>query len=125
MGLGPEHASGQRSRFWYGSDGQRYKREDGNQRTLYIGSVEIVTGGGDNFIRRYVAGVMVQEIRHGAASNRYLFHDHLGSVVRVTNSSGAVVEGTDFGAFGERRGFASPLFNPEPLSATPRGYTGH
>lgn len=77
MRLGPEHASGERSRFWYGSDGQRYKREDGNRRTLYIGSVEVVTGGGDNFIRRYVAGVMVQEIRHGAASKRYLFHDHL------------------------------------------------
>ena len=32
--------SGQQVRFWYGPDGQRYKRQEGGKTTLYLGGVE-------------------------------------------------------------------------------------
>ncbi|MGN6225485.1 toxin TcdB middle/N-terminal domain-containing protein, partial [Pseudoxanthomonas sp.] len=33
--------NGQRVRFWYGPDGQRYKREEAGKVTLYLGGVEL------------------------------------------------------------------------------------
>ena len=120
----------QRSRFWYGPGGERYKREDhtpgvGLKRTLYLGNVELIQQNGTTTTRRYVAGVMVQEIVGAVATNRYLFHDHLGSVVRVTTRAGAIIEGMAYGVFGERRGWANPTTAPTVPTHTNRGYTGH
>lgn len=117
---------GPRVSFWYGPDGSRYKREANGKRTLYLGNVEIITEGGVTRSKRYLAGVLVQERVHNAlSSERYLFHDHLGSVVRVTNTSGALLEGMDFGAFGERRGYVDPRNTPTVPQSTERGFTGH
>jgi RHS repeat-associated protein len=118
------------TRFWYGSDGARYKREDRvgggvPTRTLYLGNVEIITGTGGAVTKRYLAGVAVQELRSSGITTRYLFHDHLGSVARVANANGGLEGGTDFGPFGERRGFADPRVTGIPLAATTRGFTGH
>jgi RHS repeat-associated protein len=59
---------------------------------------------------------------------RYYHRDHLGSIVAISNSSGAVVERLAFEAFGERRfpngsaqDRASPLFGIN----TDRGFTAH
>ncbi len=120
----------QRAQFWYGSDGQRYLREDsgsgvsGTRRTQYLGSVEIITEAGLTTMRRYVAGVAVQEIKTNT-STKYLFHDHLGSVVRVRDAASGALEGMDFGPFGERRGYADPRGLPTFSTATNRGFTGH
>src|SRR5690606_16327060 len=61
--------------------------------------------------------------------DRILLHDHLGSVVRTVtlDATGAIAstEGMDFGAFGERRGYADPWSTPVPSDATERGFTGH
>lgn len=113
------------TRFWYGPDGQRYKRQDGSRRTLYVGNLEIVSQGGATVTKRYVAGVMVQEISGSSAVNKYLLHDHLGSVVRVLNSSGHILEGADFAAFGQRRGYVDPRDLAPTPQTTDRGYTGH
>ena len=48
--------SGQTTRFWYGPDGQRYKRTDGTTTTYYVGGVEVVVQNGVSTARRYVAG---------------------------------------------------------------------
>lgn len=117
--------TGVRTRFWYGSDGARYKREDGSKRTLYLGNVEIVTDGGVVTTKRTVAGVMLQTVVGSTATNQYLFHDHLGSVVRITNSAGAVINSLDYAAFGERRDYATPTAAGTPPSLTTRGFTGH
>jgi RHS repeat-associated protein len=119
-----------RSRFWYGSDGQRYKREDTTngahlKRTLYLGNVEIVQQGGTTLTRRYVAGVLVQELQGATTTNKYLFHDHLGSVVRIASPVGGLLEGMDYGPFGERRGYSDPRNLPLVPQATNRGFTGH
>jgi RHS repeat-associated protein len=119
-----------RSRFWYGSDGQRYKREDTTngahlKRTLYLGNVEIVQQGGTTLTRRYVAGVLVQELQGATTTNKYLFHDHLGSAVRIASPVGGLLEGMDYGPFGERRGYSDPRNLPLVPQATNRGFTGH
>ncbi|MGH8078335.1 MAG: hypothetical protein ACREPE_13550, partial [Lysobacter sp.] len=98
--------TGQRTRFWYGSDGQRYKREDSSGRTtIYLGNVEIIRDGGGTTIKRTLAGVVQQTIVGEAITSHYLFHDHLGSLVRITDAAGTVVKGMDYAAFGERRDY--------------------
>ncbi|MGQ0798875.1 MAG: FG-GAP-like repeat-containing protein [Pseudomarimonas sp.] len=128
---GSQSSPTQRARFWYGSDGARYKREDiqsgSVKRTLFLGNVEIITHAGVTTQKRYIAGVVVQDVINGAKTTKHLFHDHLGSVVRVTNASGGLLEGMDFGAFGERRGYVNPTsaWIPPASPTTTRGYTGH
>ena len=61
----------------------------------------------------------------GRPVTRYLYHDHLGSIVRVADANGALVEGADYGPFGERRGFAHPTGIPAIPETTNKGFTGH
>lgn len=117
--------TGERMRFWYGADGARYKSEDGAKKTLYLGNVEIVTDAGVVTTRRTVAGVMLQTVVGATATNYYLFHDQLGSLVRIANAAGAVVSSMDFLAFGGRRNTDTQAANGTPPSLTPRGFTGH
>lgn len=118
--------NGAKTRFWYGSDGQRYKREHGGKRTLYLGNVEIETVGTTTTIKRTVAGVMLQTIVGSTATNHYLFHDHLGSLVKTTNASGTGIDSLDYRHFGHRRSYTDPATPIETApSLTARGFTGH
>jgi RHS repeat-associated protein len=119
--------NGQVTRFWYGPDGQRFKRTDGAITTLYVGGVEIlVQNGVQTSARRYAAGVALQTVVNGAAqSTRYLFHDHLGSLVRIANPDGSVAEALDYATFGARRTYGNPSGTGSASNYTPRGYTGH
>ncbi|MDZ4271221.1 MAG: colicin E5-related ribonuclease, partial [Erythrobacter sp.] len=128
--IGNAFAPSLRTRFWYGSDGSRYQREDTAQagstkRTLYIGNLEIVSQGGITTTKRYVAGVLVQDMTSSGTTSQFLFHDHIGSVVRAVSASGVVLEGMDYGAFGERRGYTDPTLAALVPRTTPRGFTGH
>ena len=118
--------SGQTTRFWYGPDGQRYKRTDGTTTTYYVGGVEVVVQNGVQTARRYVAGVALQTVINGAVqATRYLFHDHLGSLVRIANADGSVAESLDYTAFGDRRAYGNPTGAGAASTLTPRGFTGH
>ena len=114
------------TRYWYGPDGQRYKREHQGKRTLYLGNVEIETAGGATEIKRTVAGVIRQSIVNGAASDYYLFHDQLGSLVRVSNRLGSPMSGLDYHEYGQRRDYGNPqgVVHAGP-AITNRGFTGH
>jgi RHS repeat-associated protein len=119
-----------RTRFWYGQDGSRYQRMDDGQgispkRTLTIDNLEIVSQGGITTTKRYVAGILVQDVTGSATTSQFLFHDHIGSVVRAVSASGVVIEGMDYGAFGERRGYTDPTLAALVPRTTPRGFTGH
>ncbi|HCF2456845.1 TPA: VCBS repeat-containing protein [Pseudomonas aeruginosa] len=117
---------GQRVRFWYGPDGQRYKREEAGKVTLYLGGVELVIQGGLTTARRVIGGIVQQTVVGGAVqATRYLFHDHLGSVVRIADANGALAEGLDFTAFGERRSYSDPNGAGSASPTTTRGFTGH
>jgi len=117
---------GTSTRFWYAPDGQRYKREDGGQRTLYLGNVEIETNAGISTIKRTLGGVLLQTIVGTTATNHYLFHDVLGSLVRITNASGSVIDLLDYHPFGARRTPSDPTaIQTTSPALTPRGFTGH
>jgi RHS repeat-associated protein len=118
--------TGVQTRFWYGSDGARYKREDGSKRTLYLGNVEIVTEGAVTTVKRTIAGVMLQTVIGATATNYYLFHDQLGNLVKVTNATGTEINSQDYAAFGARRDYNDPMVvGTSYPSLTTRGFTGH
>ena len=129
---GTASAPNRLARFWYDPSGNRYKREDtglgiaGTRRTLYVGNLEIVSENGTTTYKRYVGGVLVQNVVSGIVANSYLFHDHLGSVIAATNENGVVQEGGGFNASGERRvnGSATSI-TQAGLASTTRGFTGH
>jgi RHS repeat-associated protein len=124
------------SRFWYGDGGARFKREDltvgtpgTTTKTLQVGNVEIVSGPSGAYKRRYLAGVMYQQLTTDAqgatvAVNTYLHHDHLGNIVAVTNASGAVQERLGYSAFGNRISLTK-LGATSVSNNTRRGFTGH
>ncbi|MFZ2755071.1 MAG: RHS repeat-associated core domain-containing protein, partial [Lysobacteraceae bacterium] len=129
---GTATAPNRMARFWYDPSGNRYKREDnglgivGTRRTIYIGNIEIVSENGTTTYKRYIGGALVQNVVNGIAANRYLFTDHIGSVVAATNETGAVLEGGGFNAFGERRTNGSATgITTTGLASTTRGFTGH
>ncbi len=129
---GTAAAPNRMARFWYDPSGSRYKREDsglgivGTRRTLYVGNLEIVSENGTTTYKRYIGGVLVQNVVNGIAANRYLFTDHIGSVIATTNETGAVLEGGGFNAFGERRTNGSATgITTTGLASTTRGFTGH
>jgi hypothetical protein len=120
------------ARFWYDPSGSRYKREDsglgivGTRRTLYISNLEIVSENGTTTYRRTIGGALVQHVVNGIAANRYIFTDHIGSIIAVANETGAVLEGGGFNAFGERRTNGSATgITTTGLASTTRGFTGH
>ena len=118
--------NGQTTRFWYGPNGQRYKRQDGGTTTYYVGGVEVLIQNGVQTARRYVAGVALQTVVNGLVqSTRYLFHDQLGSLVRIANADGSLAEALDYTAFGDRRAYGNPSGTAGASSYTPRGFTGH
>lgn len=118
--------SGQTTRFWYGPDGQRYKRQDGTTTTYYVGGVEVLVQNGVQTARRYVAGVALQTVINGVVqATRFLFHDHLGSLIRIANVDGSIAEALDYTAFGDRRAYGNPSGTSGPSTYTPRGFTGH
>lgn len=118
--------SGQRVRFWYGPDGQRYKREEAGKTTLYVGGVEVVLQGGGTTFKRYLGGIALQTVTGGVINTtKYLFHDHLGSLVRIANADGSVSEGLDYAPFGGRRSYTSPAAAGSGTTTTDRSFTGH
>ena len=118
--------NGQTTRFWYGPDGQRYKRQDGTTTTYYVGGVEVLVQNGMQTARRYVAGVALQTVINGAVqATRFMFHDHLGSLIRIANVDGSIAEALDYTAFGDRRAYGNPSGTSGASNYTPRGFTGH
>jgi len=95
---------------------------------------------GGSYERRTTAGSPAEHIHYvdangqrvamvtlvdGTTSTRYLHHDHLGSVVAMTDEAGVVVERQSYDAFGARRNLdGTPATAPVPSDAT-RGFTEH
>lgn len=97
-------------------------------KTINVANLEIITApNGVVTTRRTVAGVMLQETVNNFSVNRYLFHNHLGSVIRIAEADGSVLESFDFAPFGERRNpiVSNPNGTGYASSLTKRGYTGH
>lgn len=124
-----------RTRWDYDASGARFRRTDdgtgsgGGSTTLYLDNVERVTTGSSVTWRRTVAGVAVMALigtNPTLPTTNYLLHDHIGSVVAVANSSGALVERGDYSAFGGMRTAIDGVqVGLAALATTTRGFTGH
>ncbi len=102
--------------FYYGSDGQRFKRVDqpgtANEiTTLYLGSVELTHySDGSRKWRRTIAGaVQVDHVQTNRTSalqagvRSFFYKDHLGSINAITGADGRVKELLAFDPWGARR----------------------
>lgn len=121
--------NGLRTRYWYGADGQRYKREDiSGRKTLYVGQVEVVIEGGGTTYRRNIAGVLIKTEGAAPVDNRFIFTDRLGSIVKLTDGAGTALQSTDYDDWGQRRDYndatVTGVAAPSP-ALTLRGFTGH
>jgi len=100
--------------FFYGPDYARYKRVDKQAgkttTTLYIGNVEkIYHWDGTIQVKRNIDGKALVTQNLDASGNilkeetNYLHGDHLGSVNLLTDSSGKVIQASEFDPWGARR----------------------
>lgn len=123
--------------FTYGPDLNRVKTvltTSGNttKTRYFVGAYEKeVTASGTKEIHYIPTGDganAVYVITNGVGEYNYLYRDHLGSVVAVTNSAGTVVMEQNFDAWGRRRDAITWNYTTSLPSATyswVRGYTGH
>ncbi|MBD0417579.1 toxin TcdB middle/N-terminal domain-containing protein, partial [Oryzicola mucosus] len=84
----------------YGPDGARAKKTSATSTTLYPDASVEMTPGASN-TATYVR-YPHPDLKIEGTAKTYLHRDHLASVRLVTNSSGALVEGTAYAAYGER-----------------------
>ncbi|MDE6533534.1 MAG: FG-GAP-like repeat-containing protein [Muribaculaceae bacterium] len=121
--------------LYYGPDGERVKQEIGDIRKYYIGKLyELVVKGeektGVNYI--FAGGKMVAMVETKPGSDakvaKYVHHDHLGSVMAVTDQAGNLIEEFSYDAWGRRR---NPVtLKPysviiEAEASLDRGFGGH
>jgi RHS repeat-associated protein len=126
--------------FTYDSEHARLKQlsSDGSSKTYLNDPIsgimaEKIVGASlsvtwNNYIM--LGGEMVAlKVTGAATQTRYFHKDHLGSIVALTDETGAVVERNSFDAWGQRR---TPFGQDDPLypglsitSQITRGYTGH
>jgi RHS repeat-associated protein len=134
------HTNGNRSQFWYGAAGNRWKQVANHagttETTFYAGELtEKFKRGGTTTWRQYVAapnGTIAVRLQSGGAapSLRYLTHDPLGSTDRILNAAGVPVAAESFAPFGKHR---SPSWTGMPSATelatmrgiTPDGFTAH
>ncbi|NRD72028.1 VCBS repeat-containing protein [Shewanella sp. VB17] len=134
------------TRFSYDANNQRFKRTDSQGTIFYVGNLELTIkrqtdayGTEQTYIKRYLGEAMQTYYADGNAMLRWLYKDHLGSVIAITNDSGKLVKRFSYDVFGlqteivptEAERIAhyentamSALFLAE-ISPNTRGYTGH
>ncbi|MGB5102218.1 MAG: RHS repeat-associated core domain-containing protein, partial [Steroidobacteraceae bacterium] len=132
------------SEFWYGAGRERIrqfaqKSASTSEATTYVGGLyekftRTVSGTPATEHVHYVRGagpaVAIVKRAAGTLQTRYLHRDHLGSVVALTDASGAVLERYSYDPWGKRRDaatWASPAPGTFPIDPaySDRGYTGH
>nr|WP_275443040.1 RHS repeat-associated core domain-containing protein [Pseudoalteromonas sp. OOF1S-7] len=102
--------------FAYDANNRRYKRTEGSKTIYYVGALEIVaegTGGGEfanqTYIRRSINGDAVQTYHpNGQASLQWLFTDHQGSVVAITDYAGKFLKRFKYNVFGKQSEIVRP-----------------
>lgn len=115
--------------FVYGPEHQRTRqnRNDGSV-VVYAGAQEVETKGSVVTVKTYWPGGIGVEIdRPGAPTELNWTHtDRLGSVVALTDQSGAIKEKLAYDAWGKRRSLDSAV-TPDTLDGQVdnKGYTGH
>jgi RHS repeat-associated protein len=120
--------------FGYDGDQRRIRKTTADEETLYFGDLyERVTakkGAAKTEHRYFITSperVVAVVTRGGDTPGiRYVHVDHLGSVEKLTDEKGAVVEKRSYDVYGQRR---NPVWGQPPpasfASKTTLGFTGH
>ncbi|WP_444886553.1 DUF4225 domain-containing protein [Microbulbifer sp. JMSA008] len=142
-----------RDRFQYGPNGRRYYRESSwwdesqqklmTEKAFIVGDYEDLLPANDPDYQRIEKARISGDILQVAATDHlgikvevfeFLHRDHLGSIEKVTDESGAVILDTAFDPYGSRKksdwtGTLSKVETEELLASqgltTKRGFTGH
>ena len=123
--------------FTYGPDDARYQKTLNiggvpNETVTYLGAAEVLTVNRHTSIRRTLALADVAIIDTGGYGAKVLYPvtDHLGSVMAMSDGSGALAQEMSYGPFGQRKtaGWSAYMTISAALTInqteTDRGYTG-
>ncbi|KZN61808.1 hypothetical protein N473_22130 [Pseudoalteromonas luteoviolacea CPMOR-1] len=130
--------------FYYDANNRRFRRDESDKTTYYVGALEIVTEfrsealSNQTYIRRSIGNDAVKTYHeNGQESVQWLFTDHQGSVVAVVNNSGKLLKRFSYDAFGKQTEILMPTNAVDKLDWAPetglfwtvasnqRAYTGH
>lgn len=129
--------------FTYDVNNRRYKRKDEKQTVYYVGALELTVETSENpndttpFVKRYIGNDAQQKYyMNGSASLQWMFTDHQGSVIAITNRNYKLLGRYSYGVFGKQKShalsnnvdainFAFDLTVFDRVSDNFRTYTGH
>ncbi|KZN34384.1 hypothetical protein N480_22535 [Pseudoalteromonas luteoviolacea S2607] len=128
--------------FAYDANNRRYKRADATQTIYYVGALELTVKDTDNeqaHIKRYIGNDAIQKYYStGISSLNWLFTDHQGSVITVTDNKLRLIQRFEYDVWGKKStvGRDNDLYSEHYVSdhlsglfgTTPRNlrsYTGH
>ncbi len=106
-------ANGNSVTYLYGPDGERLKKLNGSDLTLYLGASERDPAGG---FTHYIN----PDVKQIGGIHHYLHRDHLASIRRVTDASGALYRASAYQPFGAQ---IETALNPLTPAET-KGYIG-
>ncbi|MDK1313506.1 SpvB/TcaC N-terminal domain-containing protein [Pseudoalteromonas sp. R96] len=125
--------NGETVTFRYDANNRRYKRVDGSNTVYYVGALELTKPKGEDgkpVINRYIGNDAQQTyFDTGMSKTKWLFTDHQGSTIVVTNSEHTVLTRYAYDIFGKQReveqntDLIGEVFNN--ISDNLRAYTGH
>ncbi|WP_176716814.1 hypothetical protein, partial [Pseudoalteromonas luteoviolacea] len=92
--------------FAYDANNRRYKREDATQTIYYVGALELTVKDTDNeqaHIKRYIGNDAIQKYYStGISSLNWLFTDHQGSVITVTDNKLRLIQRFEYDVWGKK-----------------------
>ncbi|ALU42820.1 SpvB/TcaC N-terminal domain-containing protein [Pseudoalteromonas rubra] len=125
--------NGETVTFRYDANNRRYKRVDESNTVYYVGALELTKPKGEDgksVINRYIGNDAQQTYYDtGMSKTKWLFTDHQGSTIVVTNSEHKVLTRYAYDIFGKQReveqntDLIGEVFNN--ISDNLRAYTGH
>lgn len=124
--------------YTYGPDRQRRMTELHDlvssvvlSTNYYVGMYEkIIQGSNETEIHYIGAGdgvTALYVLENGVGSMKYVYKDHVGSYLTITDDAGTVIDEQNFDAWGRRRNITDWSYNvtSSPPVYLTRGYTGH
>ncbi|WP_283241213.1 SpvB/TcaC N-terminal domain-containing protein [Pseudoalteromonas rubra] len=125
--------NGETVTFSYDANNSRYKRVDNTNTVYYVGALELTipkAKDGQSVINRYIGNDAQQTYYDtGLSKTKWLFTDHQGSTIAVTNSEHKVLTRYAYDIFGKQRevesnpGLMGDVFSN--INDNLRAYTGH
>ncbi|KZN70333.1 SpvB/TcaC N-terminal domain-containing protein [Pseudoalteromonas luteoviolacea] len=99
-------AKGEAVTFYYDVNNQRYKRTEAHQTIYYVGTLQLTIPNDeskDKVINRYIGNDAQQTyFSTGLSKTKWMFTDHQGSIIAITNSSSKLLKRYAYDIFGKQ-----------------------